>query len=439
LSMMHPNSPKRRMSLGLLTSTSFELRLLEVAVKGKKAFEALWNKESGTYGVNEQVMYLEILQEIKLWEKEGNSKLLLERARNQVVRIKDYKSLHNRALVVYRDFLNLSLSRDSIEFNQCRARESKDLAIPYLREGPEFSSMSQIFHVEQKLEQQSIKYKEPLEEGSPTAKDTNSRTAQGEPSASSSCEIISIFGDVSCSSSIFDNPNPSDMAEGGTPGARLSERVSEVVIAADKHEGEDSVPSLEIKNDSKDEPIPEPGMNKDLARSESLEILSMGDSGDVDLKIDNAKEVPKVLQNLEEDFNIRIWWTIDRFSFREKSIADLRSNHHILIEGSFRKRCRSRRWRNYYGFFLATGVVVYFRKGDFKKFADMRNSTPRLPKDKPCRLDIRDVIIASNANNWLLKFDSANHRDAWYQTVDKISKDHKDKMNDLQLSLESEE
>jgi len=434
--MMHPNSPKRRTSLGLLIPTSFELRLLEVAVKGKKAFEALWNKESRTYGVNEQVMYLEILQEIKLWEKEGNSKLLLERARNQVVRIKDYKSLHNRALVVYRDFLNLSLSRDSIEFNQCRARESKDCPIPYLREGPEFSSMSQLLHVEQKLDEQSVKYKKPLDEGSPTAKDTNSRTPQGEPSASSSCEIISIFGDVSCSSSIFDNPNPSDMAEGATPGARLSKRVTEIVIAADKREGEDSVPSLEIKNDSKDELISESGMKADLAGSDSLEVLSKGDS---DLKIDSEKEVPQVLQNLEKDFNIRIWWTIDSVSYREKSIADLRSNHHILIEGSFRKRCRSRRWRNYYGFFLDTGVVVYFRKGDFKKFADMRNSTPSLPKHKPCRLDIKDVIIASNANNWLLKFDSANHRDAWYKTVDKISKDHKDKMNDLQLSLESVE
>jgi len=81
------------------------------------------------------------------------------------------------------------------------------------------------------------------------------------------------------------------------------------------------------------------------------------------------------------------------------------------------------------------GVVIYFRKGSFKKFADLRNSTPSLQKDKPCRLDIRGVIIASNANNWLLKFDSRKHRDAWYETVKKITKVHKDKMNDLQLLL----
>jgi len=425
---MNSNSPQRRTSLGLLTPTSFELRLLEVAVKGKKAFEALWNQESGTYGVNEQVMYLEIFGEVKLWERDGDSKYLLERARNQVVRIKDQKSLHDRALVVYRDFLNLSLSRDSREFNQSRARESKDCATTQLRGDNTINRSSQIFQGEMKLDEQSLKYcGEPLEEGSPSGKDTCSRSPQGEPSASSSCEIISIFGDISCSSSIFDNPN-----EDATPGARPSERVSsEVILRADKHEGEDSMPSLEIKNNSKDEPIPQPG-----AKTSSASVLvEIPSENDAELKIDSEKEVPQVLQKLEDDFNIRIWWTVDKVSYKEKSIADLRSNHNILIEGSFRKRCRSRRWRNYYGFFLDMGVVVYFRKGSFKKFADLRNSTPTAPKDKPCRLDIRNVIIASKANSWLLRFESARHRDTWYETVEKVIKDHKNKMDDLQLSL----
>jgi len=425
--MINPNSPKRRTSLGLLTSTSFELRLLEVAVKGKKAFEALWNQESGTYGVNEQVMFLEILQEVKLWERDGDSKLLLERARKQVVSIRDHKTLHNRALVVYRDFLNLSLSRDSIEFNQSRARESKHCPTPLLRNDYNMNRISPNFPVERKLDEQSIKYYgEPSEEGYQSGKDICSRSPQGEPSASSSCEIISIFGDISCSSSIFDNPN-----EGATPGARPSERVSEVILAAaDKTEGEDSIASCETKNNSKDEPIPQPGV-----KTSSASGLIEESKDDADLKIDSEKEVPKVLQKLEEDFNIRIWWTVDRVSYKEKSIADLRSNHDILIEGSFRKRCRSRRWRNYYGFFLDMGLVIYFRKGNFKKFADLRSSTPTKPKDKPCRLDIRNVIMASKANNWLLKFDSARHRNAWYETVEKIRKDHTNKMNDLQLSL----
>jgi len=200
---MHHTSPKRRTSLGLLTSTSFELGLLEVAVKGKKTFETLWNKERANYNVNEQIIFLEILQEIKLWEKDGNSKLLVERARNQVVRIKNHKSLHNRALLVYRDFLNLSLSRDGVEFGctECQARESKDCPISL----DDVNSTSQVLTIDEKLDDvvQSIKFREPLQEGTPTAKETSSRTPQGEPSGSSSCGIVSMFGDVSCSSTLI--------------------------------------------------------------------------------------------------------------------------------------------------------------------------------------------------------------------------------------------
>jgi len=100
--------PNREMSLGLLTPISFELQLLKLAVRGRKVFEGTWNKNAT---IGEQVMFLEILQEIKLWENDGCSKLLLERARNLVVRMKDHRSLHQQALVVYRDLLNLRNSR----------------------------------------------------------------------------------------------------------------------------------------------------------------------------------------------------------------------------------------------------------------------------------------------------------------------------------------
>jgi len=428
---MHPTSPKRRTSLGLLTSTSFELGLLEVAVKGKKAFETLWNKERINYNVNEQVMFLEILQEIKLWEKDGSSKLLLERARNLVVRIKDHnKSLHNRALVVYRDFLNLSLSRDSVEFGcrQCRTRKSKDCPNSL----KDVNSVSQVHTIDEKLEDivPRVKFRQPLEEGNPTAKKT-SRTPQGEPSPSSSCDIVSIFGDVSCSSSIFENP--SEMAEVATAGAGTSERLSEMVISADKQEEKDFIPSLENKDNPsshlglKDVPCSQSGLKKSAARKATTEFPIRGKA---DVKIDfSEKYAPQVLQNFPgEDFKYLINWTVDRVTYNAKSIADLRSKNHILIEGSFRKRCMSRRWRNYYGFFLGTGVVIYFRKGVFKKAADLRNSTLSLPKDKPCRLDIRDVIITSSVSNWLLKFDSTKHRDAWHETIEKMCERQKNKI-----------
>jgi len=54
-------SPERGTSLGLQTSASFELQLLEVAVRGRKVFENSWNEQAT---IDEQVMFLEILEEI---------------------------------------------------------------------------------------------------------------------------------------------------------------------------------------------------------------------------------------------------------------------------------------------------------------------------------------------------------------------------------------
>jgi len=431
---MHTYFPKRRLSLGLLTPTSFELRLLEVALKGKKAFENLWNKESANYDVSEQIMFLEILQEVKLWENDGNSKLLVERARNQVVRTKDHKSLHNRALLVYRDLLNRSLSRDIIEFSdtQCRARESYEHPAALVRESHHVNSLSQVLTIDEKLDDvQSIKFREPMEESC-------LRTPQGEPSASSSFELISMFGDGSCSSSIFENPT--ELTEGATPGTRTSKKLSEMVRSSDKNEGEDSISSQDNKNNPssqlglKDMRRSWSALKKNLARRATTEFPIRDKA---DLKIDfSEKQAPQVLSNFPgEDFKCPIWWTVDKVTYEAKSIADLRRKHYILIEGSFRKRCITRTWRHYYGFFLDPGVVIYFRKGVFKKAADLRNSTLNLPNDKPCRLDIRDVIIASSLSNWLLKFDSAKHRDAWYEMVEKICKGQKDKINDLEQSL----
>jgi len=422
--------PIGRTSLGLSTTATFELQLLEVAVKGKKAFESCLNKESPSWDIDEQVMSLEILQEIKLWEKDENCNLLLERARSLVVRMKDHRSVHQRALLIYRDFLNVSLtrSRESIETSsQCQTRESTELTSTTERVSREYSNSSQVQTLDEKLDEMlSIELPETVDE-EPSIHIEYCSKAQGEPSGSygSSCEVLSIFDGASCEEiSIFEKPKETD--EGVvTPGARFFEKL----LTAEESEGCDSILTLGSRDSRWSKVCSKltPGVREDECYSWDV----------TDVKIDlSYEQTSKTLRDFPaNDFKNPIEWTIDGITYEAKSVSELRSKYDVVMEGVFKKRYKCHTWRSYYGFFFNTGVMIYFKKDVFKKAADFRRSTVTIPKGKQLRLNIHDLHVASRVTNWQLKFDSANHFNSWCETIVKFSKGLQNETDGIRQSL----
>jgi len=430
--------PERVKSLGLQTPISFELKLLEAAVKGRKVFESTWNEEATIY---EQVMFLEILQEILLWEKDGCCKLLQDRARNLVVRLKDHK-LHRQALVVYRDFLNPKGSPTSTEYSISQHREVKKMVNSAVAYQKEVSSSTQLHTLDEKLDVvMSWEFPDTDEDESSIARGPCSRKTPG-GETSPSCELISSEGERFAESlSIFRKPTIMDETVVAPWNFKLKE-LSGTDTKTRKSEG--GVKSLSQANEDirfskvclNDEPPSFSVLNKCLEKKESYEF-SFGNDEDENMDFEREQGF-QVLGNFpQKDFKSLLCWVVDTVTYRAKNPADLRSKHNVLVEGEFKKRCRSRRWRKYYGFILDTGVMIYFRKGVFKKVADFRNSTRILQKVKHCILDIRDVYLASKATSWSLQFESAKICKVWHKIILKISQNKINKINELERSFVS--
>jgi len=437
--------PDREKPLGLETPLSFELKLLEVAVRGKKDFERTWNEEATIY---EQVMFLEILQEINLQEKEGCSKLLLDRARNLVIRMKAYKSLHQRAKVVYRDFLNLRGSRTSTEYSSSHHHEVKNnvsSAEPYENEQ---SWSSQMPTLDEKFEEvMAMEFPDTEEDDSSissfrlrrgeegTPRGLTLRKTPGETSLSSEIVFDEAFAE---SLSIFKKPTLADEVV-STPYNFTLEELSE--IDSKENETEGKVQSLTLANQEVqvlviDKPPTHSVLNKCFEQKYSKE-LSRGDDEN-DNMVTVCEQDSQVQGNIpQKDFKFLLYWVVDTVTYRAKNVVELRSKHNVLIEGKFKKRCRSRRWRNYYGFILDTGVMIYFRKGVFKKVADFRNSTRILQRVAQRSLDIRDVYLASKATSWSLQFDSAKICKVWHKIILKISQKKRNEIHALEDSFVS--
>jgi len=427
-----PTPSMGRTSLGLSTPTTFELQLLEVAVKGKTAFENCLNKEHTSYGIDEKVLSLEIWQEIKLWEDVGNHNLLVERARDQVVRMKDHKGLHKRALFIYRDFLNLSLARcqscesTDTQSSQCRTRESAELTSSIERVSRlsrEYASSS-ARTLDDKLDQM-------LPIGLPETEDEESSSyveycskAQGEPSGSP-CKILSLFDGTSCEEMlIFQKPQETN--EGVIPGAQLYQTLS----TAEESEGCSSFLSLGRNSHwSQVYPKTTPWANEEDRFS--------WDASDVKVDLSN-EQIPQALGDFPgKDFKYPIQWTIDGITYEARKEYELRSRHDIVTEGVFKKRFKYHTHRSYYGFFFETGVMVYFRNGVFKNAADFRKSTVTIPKGKLNRLVIHDVHVAPRVINWHLKFDNAKDLNTWFNTIVKFSKGLKSEIDVIRQSVGS--
>jgi len=425
--------PDRGKCLGLETPLSFELKLLEVAVRGKKVFEGTWNEEATIY---EQVMFLEILQEINLQEKEGCSKLLLDRARNLVIRMKAYKSLHQRAMVVYRDFLNLRGSLTSTEYSSSHPHEVKGKVSSAEAYENEQSKSFKMSTLDEKFDEvMAMEFPDTDWDESSVSRGPTLRKTPGETSLSSEILFDEAFSE---SLSIFKKPTLADEAV-STPYNFTLEELSGIDSKKKKTEGKvkSLTPAIqEIQVLVIDKPSTHSVLSKCFEQKYSKE-LSRGDDENDNMDF-VCKQDSQVQCNIpQKDFKFVLYWVVDSVTYRAKNIVELRSKHNVLIEGKFKKRCRSRRWRNYYGFILDTGVMIYFQKGVFKKVADFRNSTRILQKVTQRTLDICNVYLASKATSWSLQFDSAKICKVWHKIILKISQKKRNEINGLQDSFVS--
>jgi len=357
-------------------------------------------------------MCLEILGEFKQFEKDGNIDMVVDRARNQVVKMKGNKHLHHRALLVYRYYLSLSISRKSADYGNQTRREDLGTPAKRERESKDYSRSSKQLTIDERLDLMiRIELPETEEEDSSNELESGTNTQQGEPSGSS-CEVVSLYDDnMSCETlSIFERPietedyipTGSDVSLCVFRGKSLEERW----LDGEKSEEGDSTIYL-----------------RDTLNSPTLHQKYVN-CDDVDLKIDPEGETPKNVRESfpGKDFKYPIEWKVDKITHKAMSLSDLRRNHDIVLEGFFRKRGgRCHTWRNYYGFFLETGVMLYFRKEAFKRLVDFRKSTPIIQKSKKFKLNIRGLYVDSKVSDWQIQFANEKKLNTWYETILKFS------------------
>jgi len=92
-------------SLELLTTPEFQLKLLEGATKGKKVFDTFWDED---YNSHQKLLWDTISKEVHKWETEGNLDLLIYRGRQLAANLKDEGALKHRALQIYLNILEMS-------------------------------------------------------------------------------------------------------------------------------------------------------------------------------------------------------------------------------------------------------------------------------------------------------------------------------------------
>jgi hypothetical protein len=347
------------------------------------------------------------------------------------VKMKYHKSLHNRALVMYRDILNLSLARsrllESSETlsSQCQTHESTELTSSMECVSREHSGSSQVQTLDEKFDKMlQIQLPETVDEESTSYIDYCSR-AHGEPSGPS-CEILSIFGTPTFEEIwIFDKPRKTDEVF-VTPRAHSYEKLQ----IEEESEGRDSILLKGRRNSHWSK------VRSNMIRGARDEEFSCWDISDV--KIDLCNELtPKAVDFPEKDFKHPIQWMIDGITYEARNVSELRSKHDIATEGIFKKRYKCHTWRSYYGIFFNMGIMIYFKKHVFKKVADFRKSTVTIPKGKQLRLNIDDVHVASRITNWQLKFESVKQLNTWYKTILKFSKGLKTEVDRIRQSVGS--
>jgi len=124
-----------------------------------------------------------------------------------------------------------------------------------------------------------------------------------------------------------------------------------------------------------------------------------------------------VLEQIPGDFLKPIRWKVDCITYSASNVDNLRKKHEIIIEGAFQKRCKAFRWRNYHGFLMSTGIMIYFRdegikEMSFKKTVDFRKSAITGLNMVKCRLDVQ-----TSNREMVMKFSSKKNLYVWYESI----------------------
>jgi len=386
--------PQRKGSLGLLTSPEFQLQLLEAAAKGIKVFDTYWDND---YDVEKQLLWHEISQELEIWEKKGNLDLLIFRGRQLAVKLKDEEEgLHLRALKIYCKFLELSSAKHR-DFNAKRTISQNSFDIDKL-------SINPAYREAYKAESfSSIARGDPLQ-GEPSFFEADylegkmDRGSRAESQPEDRLNHHEFFDDHK-----FQSENErgrlmsiSDVDEENQPGSVKWHK-------------------KESANKNKDDPL----------GWEELKIELINDE-------DEIKNSPAIrnrlsVENFKGDFRGTIKWTDGDKAYEASSVKDIRKNHCVQIEGSFKKRCMTYRWKNYYGFITRSGLLIYFgleKNKDlvFKRAVDFKENSITDIKESQLMFN-----VYAAGRNWLMKFAKEKEYNNWQETIRRYTRQPPDK------------
>jgi len=115
-------------------------------------------------------------------------------------------------------------------------------------------------------------------------------------------------------------------------------------------------------------------------------------------------------------------WTLKGKRYKAKNIADIRDRYSVLIEGAFKKSTRGYIWSKYYGFFLACGVMICFKKEKFIEVVDFRTCATTIISLKQLKLKVQGVSCDSKETAWLIKFSKREHFKIWHRCIDQFAK-----------------
>jgi len=386
---MLPSSPNWNVSLRLGISAEFEVNLLEIALKGKNAFETFKDIEGADWDTRKLEMWNEISQDIEHYEKNGNLKRLEERGKDLVTRIeKSDSNLYKRVTVVYNNILERKLSQENLDVN---FEKMLNTELPALEESKIDGLSPMIMVPPGRIDGLSIF-------DSPLAK---------------SKEVIK-FPNVSKTSTAH---NFTEKHSLGTKSRLSKETVFVVPWILDDDLGAGS------NNENTQRDMDNAKQLRCYWKKDNLEEVLNIEYDDDDLKVHYEAEKMVLGEFPEPDFKAIVEWTVGQQTFKVNTIAELRRKHNVLIEGDFRKRCKGLKWREYFGFFMDNGTMIYFRDGNFKKVADFRESTISKMDDKYSRLTIEGVNVDnSKLRDWLLEFKDVETLVFWYRKFKRFCK-----------------
>lgn len=383
--------------LELLTSPEFQLKLLEGATKGKKVFDTFWDDD---YNNQQKLLWDSISKEVHIWETEGNLDLLIYRGRQLAAKLKDEEgALRHKALQIYLNILEISRRKSRKE----NYKNQDNLATP----------ISDFNKSESPLSLLALR---------PEQFATGIDSLQGEPSMEPSYKgegKRSIWG--SHAESLPDKSDKSMTYQCQI----MPESYDDCKIPSDDERSRFISIELDMETQPGSKQWSKKKENrKQRGRSDSLGFtVELIDEKDDEIQFDLGRRLS--VEIFKGDFAEPIQWKLNNETHTASSVDEIRSKHNVLMEGPFEKRRKRRvayRWKHYYGFLIASGVLIYFgqeknKEIDFKKAVDFRENTLTVSKDDQLRL-----YVYSEGRNWHLKFATTKEISDWHDAIKQFSR-----------------